>query len=172
MCYAIHTINKICSQQAVLTLYFANVQSIIKYGIIFWGIAPKWEKVFKIQKRIIRIITNKTKLSHCKQLFINLNILTFPSLYIYHTILYTVQNIKLKQNSNIHSYNTKNHNKIHIIPHRTAKFASGPYYKGIQLINKLPKAVREYNDIKIFKKQLKLYLIEKAFYSVEEYLQS
>ena len=39
-------------------VYFAYVHSIMSYGIILGGIQPHSEKIFKIQKRVIRIITN------------------------------------------------------------------------------------------------------------------
>jgi hypothetical protein len=41
--------------------YFAYFHSIIRYGIIFWGNATNSFKVFKLQKRIIKIIWSRTK---------------------------------------------------------------------------------------------------------------
>lgn len=170
MCYAIHTVKKICTTDAIMALYYSNVQSILKYGIIFWGNSNKSIKIFRLQKKIIRAIAGKDKLSHCKPLFKELKILTFPSLYMYHTILFLKQNLNLELNSNIHKHNTRNKFNVHMISHRTHMFAKSPYYSGIKLINKLPKNIKEISDRKRFKSELKLYLTKNAYYSVEEYL--
>jgi hypothetical protein len=38
-------------------VYFAYVHSIKSFGITFWGNQPHSEEVFKLQKRVISIIT-------------------------------------------------------------------------------------------------------------------
>lgn len=170
MCYAIHSVKKICTTQAIRALYFANVQSILEYGIIFWGNSSKSIKIFRLQKKIIRIIKGKDKLSHCRPLFKELNLMTFPSLYIYHTILFVMQNVNIKLNSEVHKHNTRGQSNLHVIGHRTNLFANSPQYSGIKLINKLPKNLKDIRDSKKFKHELKEYLIKNAFYSVDEYL--
>jgi hypothetical protein len=45
------------SLDALKLINFANVHSIISYGIIFWG-DSSCAKVFIVQKKVIRIITN------------------------------------------------------------------------------------------------------------------
>jgi hypothetical protein len=49
--------NPVCLD-VLRTIYFSNVHSVISYGIIFWGNSHFSINIFKIQKRIIRIITN------------------------------------------------------------------------------------------------------------------
>ena len=44
------------------------------YGIIFWGNSPISREIFKIQKRAIRIITNKSQRDSCKHFFKQLQI--------------------------------------------------------------------------------------------------
>jgi hypothetical protein len=39
-------------------VYFAYVHSFISFGIVLWGNQPHSEKIFKLQKRVIRIITH------------------------------------------------------------------------------------------------------------------
>ena len=51
--------------------------AIMSYGIIFWGNQPQSEKIFKIQKRVIRIITNSRAKDSCRELFKKLEILPF-----------------------------------------------------------------------------------------------
>lgn len=44
--------------EALKLSYFALANSVISYGLIFWGSATNVHKVFIMQKRIVRIITN------------------------------------------------------------------------------------------------------------------
>ena len=60
-------------------IYFSYVHSVISYGIIFWGNSHHSNSIFKIQKRIIRIITNTGSRDSCHQLFKQLQILSLPS---------------------------------------------------------------------------------------------
>jgi hypothetical protein len=52
---------------------------ILKYGIIFWGNAPLSMNIFKIQKRIIRIMSGSGKYDSCRDLFKKLQILPLQS---------------------------------------------------------------------------------------------
>ena len=65
VCFAIRTIQAIMSPETLRMVYFAYVQSIMSYGIILWGNQP-YSEIFKIQKRVIRIITNSTTRDSCK----------------------------------------------------------------------------------------------------------
>jgi len=70
--------------------YFSYVHSVMSYGIIFWGNSHPSNSIFKIQKRIIRIITNTGSHDSCRQLFKQLQILSLPSQYIFsHLFLLT-----------------------------------------------------------------------------------
>jgi hypothetical protein len=57
-CHALRNIKHLVSTETLKLIYFAQVHSIIDYGIIFWGSSTNMHKVFIMQKRIIRIITN------------------------------------------------------------------------------------------------------------------
>jgi hypothetical protein len=56
-CYALQNIRYIVSFATLRLIYLAQVQSIMSYGRIFWG-GSYHAKVFILQKKIIRIITN------------------------------------------------------------------------------------------------------------------
>jgi hypothetical protein len=53
-------------------IYFAHVHTIMSYGIIFWGKSSSAKKVFKLQKKIIRIITNTRLRDPCREIFRNM----------------------------------------------------------------------------------------------------
>ena len=73
-------------------VYFAYVHSIMSYGIIFWGNQPHSEKIFKIQKRVIRIITNSRARDSCRELFKKLEILPLYSKYIFSLSIFVIKN--------------------------------------------------------------------------------
>jgi hypothetical protein len=84
-CYAIRSIKPLMSLDVLRSTYFLYAYSVISYGIIFWGNSSHNEEIFKIQKRIIRIIMNSSKNASCQQLFKESNILPIQSQYILKT---------------------------------------------------------------------------------------
>jgi hypothetical protein len=67
--FVIRTIQPIMSTETLRMVYFAYVHSIISFGIIFWRNQPHSEKIFKLQKRVIRIITHSRMRDSCRELF-------------------------------------------------------------------------------------------------------
>jgi len=63
------------SQETIRMVYFAYVHSVMICGIILGGNQLHSEKTFKIQKRVIRIITNSRARDSCRELFKKLEIL-------------------------------------------------------------------------------------------------
>jgi hypothetical protein len=57
-CFEIRTIKAIMSPETMKMVYFAYFHSILSYGITFLGNQLHSDKIYKIQKRVIRIITN------------------------------------------------------------------------------------------------------------------
>jgi hypothetical protein len=64
-------------------IYLAHVHSIMNCGIILWAGSSCAKKVFILQKRIIRIITNTKPRDPCREIFKKLEIMPFYSQYIY-----------------------------------------------------------------------------------------
>jgi len=66
-CYAVRTLTPLLSKNALKMLYFSYAHSIISYGIIFWGNSTNSIKIFRLQKKIIRIMTkSKKKQNHAE----------------------------------------------------------------------------------------------------------
>jgi hypothetical protein len=53
-CYAIRNIKYTMTAETLMLIYLAHVHSVISYGIMFWGGASQTQKVFVMQKRILR----------------------------------------------------------------------------------------------------------------------
>lgn len=172
--FAIYHIRQVVSRQTLRTYYFACVQSLFNYGIQFWGSSPHLTRLFIIQKRILRCIYNVSSRTTCKPLFIDFQILTLPSLYIFKLLVFQRENKHMfPLNSDItSSMTTRNKNKLTIPKHTTAIFERGCYYKAILLYNKLPKDIRDIDNNNQYFREIKSYLINKCYYSVNEYLSS
>jgi len=72
--------------------YISYFNSILSYGIIFWGNSAYSSNIFKIQKRIIIKIMNARNRNSCHQLFKNLKFLPLKSQYIFSLLSFVVEN--------------------------------------------------------------------------------
>jgi hypothetical protein len=172
-CYAIRTIKPFMTFNVLRTIYFSYFHSVMSYGIIFWGNSHYRANIFKIQKRIIRIIANKGKRDSCRQLFKTLHILTVPSQYIFSLLVFVIKNRGLfSSNSEIHYINTRNNYNLHLPSTNLTSVQKGVYYSGGKVFIHLPKNIKILcNDFKRFKSVLKNFPTEHTFYSLEEFHQ-
>jgi hypothetical protein len=106
-----------------------------------------------------------------RQLFKELNILTMVSLYILEVICYIRKHHQFVElNSNIHAYNTRREMDIHIQSYNTDLYRRGVINMGTKLYSKLPGYIKEIDSYKLFKKELKSFLLLHNFYSLEEFV--
>ena len=81
-----------------------------------------------------------------------------------------LNNERLKQNLAKHDYETQNISDFHAQFCRTNFFKKSVNNLGTKLCNKLPNYLKNLENSKLFKKQLKAFLLQQTFYSVDEYL--
>ena len=134
-----------------------------------------WKKTlpysFFFQCRIKKLTEGVNPRTPCRQLFKELNILTIVSLYILEVINYLRRHHQFAElNSNVHAYNTRRKGDIHIQSYKTDLYKKSVINMGSNLYNKLPDYIKEIESYKTFRKQLKLFLLRHAFYSVEEFV--
>jgi hypothetical protein len=89
----------------------------MSYGIILWGISTGHNKVFLLQKKIVRIIANDQRSELCRNSFKGFCILTFASEYIFALMTFVVNDI-FQPNSELHKVSTGNRqcqNKLPIL---------------------------------------------------------
>lgn len=154
-------------------IYTSLIESRLRYGIVLWGSASRREflRVFYLQKRALRIIAGVRRKAPCKTLFQSFGIWTLPSLYIYEMLLYYNFNYdSIQVGSDVHNYNTRSRDQHRQVPHRLQLSASLPQNIGPKLYNKLPQNIKLEKQPSKFKKLLSNYLLQKAFYSVGEFL--
>jgi hypothetical protein len=159
------------SQETLRMVYFTYVHSTISYGIMFWGNLPYSEKIFKMQKRVIRIITNSRVRDLCRQLLKKMKILTLYSQHIFSLLIYVIKNKHLfNTNDQMHSVHTRFKTNLHPPIANVTKFQKGVYHSGIKILNNLPHNIKDLADeIKLFRHALKTFLLTNSFYNTEEY---
>ena len=149
--------------------YYALIHSLLNYSILVWGHSSSLSRLFKLQRRSIRIIANIGYREDCRAYFKSLKILTLPSLYIYRCLEFITRHTELYPKVNLyHNYRTR-HEDICFRNLRLTKSRDAINYFCIKFLNTLPDEVRRYNSHD-FLKNVKQYLIRRAFYSLDEYL--
>ena len=161
------------SHEALRNIYFSYFHSSMSYGDIFWGNSQEVHEVFKIQKRAIRILTNKSKRDSCRLLFKELKILTQPPQYIYSLLVFVSENKNLFMlNKDIHKFNTRSSYSVHLPSVNLPVVQRGVLYSGCKIFNKLPSQIRnQFDNSKLFKRKLKSFLIDQSVYNIDEFHQ-
>jgi hypothetical protein len=167
-CFAISRLTKMLNDQCVRNAYFAYFQSTITYGIDMWGLAADRQRIFILQKRVIRIMARVRWDTPARDIFRELKILTVPSLYILEIAKVVRRNLhQFKRRG----HNSRNRNDLLPNRHRLKKSEQCIWYIGPKIYNRLPKDIKQPDmSENIFISKLKEYLINQAFYSVDEFL--
>jgi hypothetical protein len=125
-CFAMRSVKPYVSQQMLKAIYYSYFHSIMSYGIIFWGQSANSIRVFRLQKRILRILMGCKNRDSCRKLFINLKILPLPSQYIFCLLLFVVKNRELfSTNNEIHPFCTRQHQNLHQPSANLTKYQTG-----------------------------------------------
>jgi len=153
-------------------IYFAYIHSLLGYGVGFWGNYTESVKLFKLQKRAIKLMTGTNVRTFCRPLFPMLGIMTLPSHYIFSLMRFMSRNLKFYTfNSTVHNYNTRNRILLHDPSSLLTIYQKGLHYESVGVLNKLPHNIAELiSHNKSFLIKLKKYLLGKAYYSIGEYM--
>ena len=143
------------------------------YGLIFWGSSTESDKIFRLQKKIIRIMMECKRNQSCRELFHKPGILSLPSQYIFSLLIFLNKNKnKFTPNSEVHNYATRQQINFHLPQVNLTKCQKGIGYLGIKVFNKLPQYPKEeFDNPKKLKESLNNYLSVKTFYSLQEYFE-
>jgi len=123
-------------------------------------------QAFKLQKRVVMVMSDVGPRSSCRSLFRNINILPTACQYILSLMLIIVDNQKhFLANAYVHGLDTRNKNHLYLpLVHLCSKRC---FILWGQSFNSLASNVQSYrNDRKRFKDKLCRYLIIHSFYSV------
>jgi hypothetical protein len=170
-CYIMRNLKPIMLFNTLKTVYYSHFNSILSYGLPFWGNSCHSIKIFRLQKKIIRIMTGTKKMTSCRNLFKKLGILPLASQYILALMILVNRNKHwFTLNSVNHAVGTRQkHNFYQPIATLTV-YQKGMYYMGIKIFNNLPLCIKETLDnTKKFEACMKSFLCLHSFYSLEEF---
>lgn len=169
-CYSIRMMSKYVSKNVLKTLYFANIESHIRYGIILYGNSRDINRIFVAQKRAIRILLELKALESCRGKFRQANLLTVHAVFIQECLLFLFKNKHLFSECIPQgNYNTRFHNYVYP-KHRLTLFEKGPMYNCIRFYNHLPCDIKKLEDLKEFKKGVNAILVRNEPYNLLEFL--
>lgn len=155
------------------SLYYAFVHSHLSYGIILWGNHHSAHNAFLLQKKAIRVICGVPWKTHCKPLFIKLQIMSVPSLYVFHCLIYIKKesdNNRLVTYVDVHPHNTRNRNNILTNYCKFATTQNNFKFVSTKMFNSLPTITRNL-DLRSFTLLLRKKLLSCCLYYVSEYYQ-
>lgn len=170
--FPLRRLSRIVEPNIVLYYYYAQVHSVLKYGLTSWGQTSHLRELFTIQKKIVRIVFNKPYNYHCKNLFVEKGILTVSSMYIYEVIKEGIQLgiLTLERMSPRHGYQTRHcfmyKDRVSTLEERLLKNKALTFFN---YLSKERKVGFKENTVNMFLSNLKLALSEKAYYSLDEF---
>jgi len=168
-CYAMRLIKPFATINTLRIIYCSYSHCVMTYGLLFWRNSPEGIKIFRLQNKIIRIMTGCRLTDSCRKLFIDLEILPLPPQYILSLLLFMLRNKnQFLVNSKIHHIDTGQHANFHQPFVNVTKYQKGVYYLGVKVFNVLPSYIKtEFDNPKKFKVVLQKFLYKDSFYSLD-----
>jgi hypothetical protein len=113
-CYIIRNAKTYISALSLKIIYYAIFHSVMSYGIIFWGNSWHSSVIFRLQKKVIRIMEGCGNRVPCRGLFKKFQILLLKSQYMLPLLMFVVQNRTLSL-TNTENYNldTRQRNNLY-----------------------------------------------------------
>ena len=128
----IHTLNL----DILCMVYFAYFHLVLQYGIIFWGNSAHVHQVFKLQKRVVRVMSGVGPRSSCRSLFRKPKILPIACRYMLSLMLFIVDNQKdFLTNAYVHGLDTRNKNHLYLPVVSLSCFQKGVSCSGVKIFN-------------------------------------
>ena len=132
--YATRSVKLNVLHKTLRMIYYTYFHSNFNYGFLLWGRSSDSEKIFRLQKSIIRIMLGCRSRDPCIKLFMILKILTLSSQYIFSLLLFVINNRnQYTLNSEINHINTTQHSKFHQPLLSLTKYQKGTYCLGIKV---------------------------------------
>lgn len=167
--YMLRRLRESINIDVLLKVYYAQIQSLISYGILLWGYSSYCKKLFILQKKAIRIICSAPFLASCRPLFIQLRVLTLPSLFVFFAISYVYDHKQeFKINSDVHQHDTRNKNKLRLQSYHFSSSQKNWRFITTRLFNSVPYAIKVLPS-KSFKEMLKNVLVSECIYNVDDF---
>ena len=154
------------------TLYLTLVEPYLSYCNIIWAHdsnTVRLDKIFKIQKRYVRMMTFSDFRAHSGPLFKQLSIMSVYDLYKYQLAIFMFKNangmipathrFKFELNSDLHDYNTRNKSNYHMFHCRTKCRQNIALELGLRLWNSLPHQIISIPLLIPFKRSIRAFIL-------------
>ena len=104
-------------------IYYSYLHPVMTYGLLFWRYSSDSIKIFRSQKKIIRIMMGCRNSDSCRKSFFNLEILPLPSQYILSLFLFMIRNrSQFLVSSAIYHINTRQLSNFHQLSVNLTKY--------------------------------------------------
>jgi hypothetical protein len=152
ICAIVNKLKHFLPKSTLLTIYNSLFQPHLNYGVLLWG--SNSGHLFKLQKKVMRIITLSSYNAHTEPIFKQLNILKLKDICTLHELkfCYKLENKMLPsyfnsgiftKNSQDHSYLTRNSNNFQIPIHRHSFVKKSIRYRIPHTFNDSPNLISE-----------------------------
>jgi hypothetical protein len=127
--FVIRSLSYFMSSEILRMVYFSYFHSIIKYVIIFRGSSSDISRVFKLQKKVIRIISGVGSRESCRGLFRKLDILPLSCEYILSLMLFAIDNQNnFRSGLEVHGLNTRSKNQLYFPNSNLSFYGRAPLF--------------------------------------------
>ena len=161
-----YQVRELMPQNILRIMYNAHILPHLQYCTPIWcnTYPTHLLPLLRIQKKIIRIVTNSAFLAHTKPLFKKLELLNLfdlnklqIGLYMYSTTNNHTQHFQEIQ----HNYPIRTRENLRIPIHNLTLFQHSLAFSGPKTWNSIPSHIKNLRSIHSFKNKLKKYLLKK-----------
>ena len=156
---------------ALKLMYSSLILSHLQFAITSWGF--EWERLSKLQKRAIRIMTNSKYNAHTDPLFKSLKLLKIKDIFDVQCMKFWYKFVNnnvptyfasmFRYNHELYEIQTRSHELLHLYPFRTSNAHNALRHRIPELLCKFPTAVLEKartHSIMSFASHVKFHLID------------
>ena len=159
-----YKINKFLPEHILISLYYALIYSNLIYCIEAWGSASAVyiNKLFVVQKKVVKLISGYNILDSSKFLFKTKKILKINDIYKIHCLTYMFKIFNSNKNTNFLNeimnlqtkplYNTRGNSCLRLPKINILRYKQSLIYQGIMMWNTVPSHIKETKSIFVFKK--------------------
>ena len=168
--YVINRVKFLLPHSALKTLYLTLIHPYLTYGILARGNSQHVNRLLLLQKKILRIINNKSYRSHTEPLFRSEGILRVDDLYTYNVLLF-MHDLKHEHlplsfknfipiNRNVINRTTRQSDLFYVARPRTKYTSKLPIHHLPKVWNSFAEEKRSTFNRKSFKAECKQHLLE------------
>lgn len=172
--YKFKRLKDILPVEQMRTIYFALVESHLRYGINAWGGALKTHlfPLEVMQKRFLKLVYKKDATYSSDALFSEAKVMDVRQLYFINCCVH--YHFKMKYNATlpIHEYATRHGNKYVVPIMRKTRTQRSFVYHAPKFYNSLPNEIININNKRLFNRKVKKYLLDSPRFMVKAIIES